>query len=212
MFFRVLNRGAPPAVVLILAFVILSARPVPAHDVSPQELVRDTSSRMLVALKDEGAAIAADPAVLDSLVTDIVLPYFDFRRMSQWVLGKYWRKATLDQREHFVVEFRALLVRTYGRALSEYAGEKVIYLPAGDTGDATSVTVRTEIELSDNTSVPVAYSMYLGPDGWKVYDVSFSGVSMVTNYRSSYGRIIRTEGMDSLIDQMIRQNTAQDSG
>ena len=212
MLFRVLNHGVRPAVVMIMAFVMLSAKPASAHDVSPLELVRDTSSRMLVALKDEGAAIAADPAVLDGLVTDIVLPYFDFRRMSQWVLGKYWRKATPDQRERFVAEFRALLVRTYGRVLSEYAGEKVVYLPAGDTGDATRVTVRTEIELSDNTAVPVAYSMYLGSDGWKVYDVAFSGVSMVTNYRSAYGRIIRMEGMDSLIDRMIRQNVAQGSG
>ena len=212
MFPRVLNQGLPLAAALIMVFIMLSARPASAHDVSPLELVRDTSSRMLVALKDEGAAIAADPAVLDSLVADIVLPYFDFRRMSQWVLGKYWRKATPDQRERFVVEFRALLVRTYGRALSEYAGENVVYLPAGDTSDTTRVTVRTEIELSDNTSVPVAYSMYLGSDGWKVYDVAFSGVSMVTNYRSTYGRIIRTEGMDSLIDQMIRHNTAQGSG
>ena len=72
--------------------------------------------------------------------------------------------------------------------------------------------MRAEIELSDNTSVPVAYSMYLGSDGWKVYDVAFSGVSMVTNYRSAYGRIIRTEGMDSLIDRMRRQNVAQGSG
>ena len=54
--------------------------------------------------------------------------------------------------------------------------------------------------------------MYLGSDGWKVYDVAFSGVSMVTNYRSAYGRIIRTEGMDSLIDRMVRQNTMQGSG
>ena len=74
------------------------------------------------------------------------------------------------------------------------------------------VTVRTEIELSDNTTVPVAYSMYLGEDGWKVYDVAFNGVSLVTNYRSSYGRIIRAEGMDSLIQQMTRRNTVQSSG
>ena len=107
------------------ALLTLSAVPASAHDVSPLELVRDTSSRMLVALQDEGAVIAADPAVLDRLVADIVLPYFDFRRMSQWVLGKYWRTATAEQRERFVVEFRALLVRTYGRALSDYAGEKV---------------------------------------------------------------------------------------
>ena len=204
--------GFPRAAILVAALLVLSAVPAPAHDVSPLELVRDTSSRMLVALQDEGAVIAADPAALDRLVADIVLPYFDFRRMSQWVLGKHWRTATAEQREKFVVEFRALLVRTYGRALSDYAGEKVIYLPVGDQPGSDNVTVRTEIELSDNTSVPVAYSMYLGEDGWKVYDVAFNGVSLVTNYRSSYGRIIRAEGMDSLIQQMARRNTVQSGG
>ena len=202
----------PRAVVLITALLMMSAVPATAHDVSPLELVRDTSSRMLVALRDEGAAITKDPAVLDKLVAEIVLPYFDFRRMSQRVLGKYWRTATADQRERFVEEFRALLVRTYGRALSDYAGEKVIYLPLSEENDTRRVTVRTEIALSDASNLPVAYSMYRSPNGWKVYDVAFSGVSMVTNYRSSYGRIIRAEGMDSLIKQMNQHNTAQGSG
>ena len=212
MFFHVLRRGIFPAGVLITALVIPFTTAVSAHDISPLELVRDTSSRMLVALRDEGAAIAADPAVLDKLVVDIVLPYFDFRRMSQWVLGKYWREATAEQRERFIAEFRNLLVRTYGRLLSSYAGEQVVYLPVLDTRNKTRVKVRTEIELGDNTTVPVAYSMYLGSNGWKVYDVVFDGVSMVTSYRSSYGRIIRTQGMDSLISQINRRNTVQSGG
>ena len=199
----------PPAAVFIIAFVMLFTTAVYAHDISPLELIQDTSSRMLVALEDNGAAITDDPAVLDRLVTDIVLPYFDFRRMSQWVLGKYYRKATADQRERFVVEFRNLLVRTYGRFLSDYAGEKVVYLPVADTSNATTVKVRTEIEFDDNSIISVAYSLYSGPDGWKVYDVAFDGVSMVTNYRSSFGQIIRTEGMDSLISQMVRRNSGQ---
>ena len=204
--------GYPRAALLMAAFLALCANRLPAHDNSPLELVRDTSSRMLIALQDQSAVIASDPAALDRLVADIVLPYFDFRRMSQWALGKYWRTATAQQRESFVMQFRALLVRTYGRALSDYAGEKVIYFPVGDEPGADKATVRTEIELSDNSSVPVAYSMYLGVDGWKVYDVAFNGASLVTNYRSSFGRIIRAEGMDSLIRQMQRRNTVQDSG
>ncbi|NOR40947.1 MAG: ABC transporter substrate-binding protein, partial [Gammaproteobacteria bacterium] len=192
-------RAFPLAVVLIMVLVMPFPSAASAHEISPLELVRDTSSRMLVALKDEGAAIAADPAVLDRLVADIVLPYFDFIRMSQWVLGKYYRKASPEQRELFVAEFRNLLVRTYGRFLSDYSDEKVIYLPAAEVKNATSVKVRTQIELSDNSTISVAYSLYSSSNGWKVYDVAFDGVSMVTNYRSSFGRIIRTEGMDSLI-------------
>jgi len=202
-------RAFPLAVVLMMVLVMPFPSAASAHEISPLELVRDASSRMLVALKDEGAAIAVDPAVLDRLVADIVLPYFDFIRMSQWVLGKYYRKASPEQRERFVTEFRNLLVRTYGRFLSDYADEKVIYLPAAEVKNATSVKVRTEIELSDNSTISVAYSLYSSSNGWKVYDVAFDGVSMVTNYRSSFGRIIRTEGMDSLIIQMARRNSEE---
>ncbi|MDH5469215.1 MAG: ABC transporter substrate-binding protein [Gammaproteobacteria bacterium] len=190
--------------------VAVCATPAPA-DILPQELVRDTSSRMLSALRDEQDAIKNNPGRLYELVSDIVLPYFDFRRMSQWVLGKNWRTATPDQRERFVEEFRKLLVRTYGTALSEYADEKIIYLPFAASNDARMVTVRTEIEQGGST-IPISYSMYNSSEGWKVYDVAISGVSLVTNYRSTFGTIIRDEGMDSLIKQLVERNNAVTDG
>jgi phospholipid transport system substrate-binding protein len=200
-------------VVLILLLSALLVLPAvhAASDVSPQELVRDTSSRMLAALGAEREAIAKHPGRLYELVSTIVLPYFDFERMSMWVLGKNWRKATPDQRARFVEQFRVLLVRTYGTALSDYADEKIIYLPyvAGDRDDRT--TVRTEIEHA-GSSIPISYSMYKGSDGWKVYDVVISGVSLVTNYRSTFGTIIRDKGMDSLIQQLTERNNERADG
>jgi phospholipid transport system substrate-binding protein len=181
-----------------------------ADDITPQELVRDTSSRMLVALHDEQESIREDSGRLYELVSEIVLPYFDFRRMSQWVLGKNWRKATPEQRERFVEQFRLLLVRTYGSALFEYADEKIIYLPFVADSKAKTVTVRTEIELPAATAIPITYSMYRSNAGWKVYDVSISGVSLVTNYRSTFGSIIRKDGMDVLISQMFERNRQVD--
>ena len=196
--------------VLLALAVATHATPAPGN-ISPQELVRDTSSRMLSALRDEREAISRNPGRLYELVSDIVLPYFDFRRMSQWVLGKNWRSATEDQRERFVEQFRQLLVRTYGTALSEYADEKIIYLPFMEKSGARTVTVRTEIEQGGST-IPISYSMYNSSDGWKVYDVSISGVSLVTNYRSTFGNIVRDEGMSSLIKQLVERNGMQSDG
>lgn len=191
---------------LLMMFAALTANAVPAPgNMSPQELVRDTSSRMLSALRDEREEIVSNPGRLYELVADIVLPYFDFERMSQWVLGKNWRTVTPEQRVRFVEQFRKLLVRTYGTALSDYADEKIIYLPHSDSGDNVKVTVRTEIEQGGST-IPIHYSMYNSKDGWKVYDVAISGVSLVTNYRSTFASIIRGEGMDSLIDQLVKRN------
>ncbi|MGB5471904.1 MAG: ABC transporter substrate-binding protein [Gammaproteobacteria bacterium] len=176
-----------------------------ASDITPLELVRDTSSRMLVALKDNRAAIKQDSSRLYDLVSTIVLPYFDFERMSQWVLGKNWRTATPEQRDRFVEQFRGLLVRTYGQALSDYADEKIVYLPFAGDLSAPTVTVRTEIEQAGST-IPISYSMYRSGEGWKVYDVAISGVSLVTNYRSSFGNIIRDKGIDNLITQLVEKN------
>jgi len=198
-------------VLAVLLTVVIAGRAAGATDISPLDLVRDTSSRMLSALHDEQDSIARDSDRLYELVSTIVLPYFDFERMSQWVLGKNWRKATPEQRAAFVEQFRILLVRTYGRALSEYADEKIIYLPFVDDGKSGTVTVRTEIEQAGST-IPISYSMYNGKDGWKVYDVAISGVSLVTNYRSSFGNVISKEGMDSLIRQLSARNNGKDDG
>ncbi|MGB5261563.1 MAG: ABC transporter substrate-binding protein [Gammaproteobacteria bacterium] len=199
-----LARKFVPLLLMLLISMPASAIPAPS-DISPQELVRDTSSRMLNALRDQQDEIAKNPGRLYELVAEIVLPYFDFERMSQWVLGKNWRTATPEQRAHFVEQFRKLLVRTYGNALSGYADEKIIYLPFADNPDTPKVTVRTEIEQGGST-IPINYSMYNSKDGWKVYDVAINGVSLVTNYRATFDSIIRGEGIDNLIKQLVDRN------
>jgi phospholipid transport system substrate-binding protein len=175
-------------------------------DLSPEELVRDTSSRMLVALKTQKAQIEEDKSRIYALVSDIVLPYFDFRRMATWALGRYWRDANPDQQERFVVEFREMLVRTYGIALADYSDQKIVYLPLRAEPGDRDVTVRTEIEQAGGPAIQITYSMYLTTDGWKVYDVSINGVSLVTNYRTTFASIIRKDGMDSLIKQLQNRN------
>ena len=201
-------RSVAPLLALLLA---VSVRAL-AADVSPQELVRDTSSRMLLAMHDERSVIEKDTAQLYRLVEEIVLPYFDFRRMSQWVLGKNWRAATPQQRERFVEQFRMLLVRTYSTALLEYADEEIVYLPFAEEHGGKNVLVRTEINQPGVGVIPVTYSMYPSGDGWKVYDISISGVSLVTSYRSTYGSIIRKDGIDRLINQLAERNRLQSDG
>lgn len=197
-----------PLLALLLAIPVLA----PASDLSPQELVRDTSSRMLVAMHEEQGAIEKDATHLYRLVEEIVLPYFDFQRMSQWVLGRNWRKATTAQREQFVEQFRMLLVRTYGTALLEYADGEIVYLPYAGERDASRVMVRTEIDQAGVGVIPISYSMYQSGSGWKVYDISISGVSLVTSYRSTYGSIIRKDGIDRLIGQLAERNRLQADG
>ena len=204
-----------PVIIRVIApLLVLLAMSVPglASELSAQQLVRDTSSRMLVAMRAEQGRIEKDTAHLYQLVEQIVLPCFDFRRMSQWVLGRNWRSATPQQREQFVDQFRMLLVRTYSTALLEYADGEIVYLPVAEGSGGKTVTVRTEIDQPGIGVIPVTYSMYPSDSGWKVYDIAISGVSLVTSYRSTYGSIIRKDGIDRLIAQLAERNSLQADG
>jgi phospholipid transport system substrate-binding protein len=178
---------------------VLSSQP-------PLELVRDTSAQMLARFRQEKSVIDRTPDHLYTLVSEIVLPHFDFERMGRWTLGKYWNHATSEQRTQFVSEFRSLLVRKYGNALAEYADEEIVFLPFTMGENDTQVTVQTEIKPANGIPVNIAYRLYRTDNGWKVYDIAIEGISLVTNYRSSFISKIRQDGLEQLIRQLAALN------
>ncbi len=173
---------------------------------SPQDLVQQTAEQMLDKLRTERQIIDAHPGRIYELVNKIVLPHFDFERMSRWVLGRYWRTATPQQRKEFVEQFQALLVRTYAKSLSSYADNKITYLPFRGTPQQTEVKVRTEVDQPGGFPIPIDYDLYLKGDEWKVYDVTIDGVSLVTNYRTTFANQIRRDGLDKLIASLAERN------
>lgn len=170
------------------------------------QLVQKTSDEMLHALRQNRKELDNDSTKLYGLVDEIVLPHFDFRAMSAWVLGKYWRQATAEQRQRFTDEFRTLLVRTYAKSLLDYADENIEFLPLNAPAEADDVTVRSEVRQTTGQAIPINYSMHVKDDRWKVYDVSVDGVSLVTNYRSSFSSQIRKDGIDGLIQKLSERN------
>lgn len=179
---------------------------------SAQQLVIDTSNRVLERLHKERDQLKTNPALIYPLVQDIVLPNFDFTRMSQWVLGRYWRQASAEQRGRFTTEFRDLLVRTYAKALLDYSGQAIHYLPLNASEGATDLTVRTEIDQPGGPPIAINYRMYKKGEAWKVYDISVEGISLVTNYRSSFATEIRQGGLNKLIASLEDLNKKAQQG
>jgi phospholipid transport system substrate-binding protein len=140
------------------------------------------------------------------LVDKIVLPHFDFYKMSSRVLGKYWRRASDEQKEKFTKEFRILLVRTYAKALVDNMDQTIDYMPVHAPENAEDVTVKTEIPQQGSFPLPIDYSMYLTNGEWKVYDVEIDGISLVINYRTTFANEIRQAGLDKLIAKLSSRN------
>ncbi|MCB1774751.1 MAG: ABC transporter substrate-binding protein [Gammaproteobacteria bacterium] len=172
----------------------------------PQQMVRETGDRLLLELTKRKPELEADPRRIYPLVEDYVLPYFDFRDMSQSALGRFWRDASELQREGVTREFRELLVRTYASALLGYSGQQIEYLPMQLPEGATKVMVPTRIASAGAPPIPINYRLKFEDDKWMVYDVVIDGVSLIANYRGQFTAVVRRNGIDGLISTLASKN------
>lgn len=198
------------ALALLMMLVLVPVRA--AEIAEPESIVRETTDQVLENIRNHLEEYKKNPAKLYSMVDKLVLPHFDFERMTALALGRYKRKVKGDQKERLVKAFRDLLVRTYSKALLEYNGQKVAFLPMRGSVEQGDVTVRTEIDQPGGFPIPINYSLYLKDGQWKVYDVVIDNISMVTNYRSSFAREIKSNGVESLIKTLQTRNEEQKNG
>ncbi len=185
-----------------------SAAVTEASAESPAEtLVRETTTKVMDQLKLEQSRLAENPQIIYDLVDEYIAPHFDLNRMSRRVLGRYWRKADVAQRDRFIREFKTLLTRTYATALQQYSEETVSFLPSRPREEKNEISVRTQINLTDGPPIPITYEMYGNGESWKVYDVSIEGVSLVINYRATFAAEVRKGGLDGLIVRLEEHNS-----
>ena len=193
------------SLILMLAMPAMPAMPAMAAT-GPEQLIRETSDKVLDEIRTNSEQYKSDPQGVYDLVNTVVLPHFDFSAMTDLALGRYKDDVNEQQRPEIINEFRLLLVRTYSSALLEYSNEVLVYLPMEGSEAEGEVIVRIEIEQAGGFPIPIDYNMHLGDDGWKVFDVSVDEVSLVTNYRSSFARSIKRDGVDGLIKTLQARN------
>jgi phospholipid transport system substrate-binding protein len=168
----------------------------------PQELVENSAKRMLVELDKNRPMYVKDPAKLDDLVGNVLLPNFDTEYAARLVLGQTWRTATPDQRKRFVDAFYHSLLRNYGAALVDFTADRFVILPyKGDPNDTTA-TVRTEVKRSTGDKVPVNFSLRKVDGVWKAWDVVIEGISYVKSFRTDFGSEIQQKGLDEVINRL----------
>ena len=185
----------------------LLGTPAWAVETSPDKLVNNTAQEVLTIVRQDKDIRGGNKAKILDLVEVKILPHFNFHRMTRLAMGKNWSKAAPEQQQELVKEFRTLLVRTYSNALSTYSDATIKVEPLKNTGGETDTTVKTKvIQDSGQEPVPIDYSMEKTSDGWKVYDVTVAGVSLVTNYRSTFNNQVREGGVEKLIKTLAEKN------
>jgi phospholipid transport system substrate-binding protein len=189
-----------------LQLLACTAGPVFADASEALAVVQELTEEVYQTLQAECRSIQEEPERLYTLVEQVLSPHADLRRMSRWVLGRYWRDMNERQRREFEGQFRQLLVRTYATAIQTVSRENIHFLPPRGGGGGDKAIVRTEIRPPGEPVVGIDYAMHREPRGWLVHDVRVEGVSLVASYRTTFGEQIRAKGAAAVIDALEQRN------
>ena len=180
-------------------------------DEAPDVLVKRVSEEVLDIIRKDKEVQNGNPKRILELVDAKVLPHFNFQHMTALAVGKDWRRANPQQQQQLMQEFKTLLVRTYSNALTSYRDQTVRYKPFKMNAGDTDVVVRTEVVQPGNKPTQVDYTLEKMDNGWKVYDVTIAGISLVTNYRETFAQEVRNGGIEGLIQSIANKNKSLES-
>lgn len=182
----------------------------------PQRILEEASKEMIQLFIEKSDDIRQEPEIAHHLIREYIISKINFKLMSRWVLGSNWKKASPDQRQKFLTVFKQLIIKFYSKTLIEYlvknnlAADIIIFKTFHGKINSKYVTIRSSINPSGGAEpVNVNYDMYHNKAGlWQIYDITIEGISLVTSYRSSFKKIVKEQGMDSLISQ-LQDKTSQ---
>ncbi len=123
---------------------------------------------------------------------------FDINLIGRFVMGRYWRSTSEDQREEFLELFGDFIVATYTPRLSAFAGESV-EITGTQAIDDSDVLVTTEIGRAGNKPFNTGWRVRLRDGEPLIIDVMVEGLSLAVTQRDEFGSVLRRQGVDGLL-------------
>jgi len=172
---------------------------------TPDGLIKIIVADVITSIKSDPEIQKGNiPRVVD-LVEKKIVPHTDMRRTTQLAMGKNWSKASPEQQNQLIMEFKNLLIRTYSGALSQLRDQTVQYKPLRAAPGDTDVIVRTVV-VGKADPIPLDYRLEKTNDGWKVYDINIMGACLIEAYRNQFANQISQNGVDGLIRFLQERN------
>jgi phospholipid transport system substrate-binding protein len=159
---------------------------------------------------DEVVRIVADKELKKSeqkrrlLLKKTIGTIFDYNEMAKRSLGKHWAPLTSEEKTRFVDLFAALLENSYAGKIESYNNEKIVYVKELLDGDHAEI--KSKVVTAKRDEFTLDYRMIRQNGRWMAYDVVIEGISLVSNYRSQFSRIIKTNGYAGLVKKLEGKN------
>jgi phospholipid transport system substrate-binding protein len=205
--------GLRMGAMVLAGVLVVGLSSAPAAAGVPTDQLKGAVERVLKTLDDPALKGDARLGERRVAVRKIANEIFDFSEIAKRSMARHWQPLSEAQRTEFVGLFADLLERSYISKIETYGGEKIQY--TAERADGEFATVSTRIITKNGTEVPVDYRMIKRADRWLVYDVSIEGVSLVSNYRTQFNKIIQTTSYNELVSKLRNKQDellAEDKG
>jgi len=191
--------------VMALFLIALVFTPSGAEAGPVTERIKTTIDGALGVLRDPAMQGKAHKAERRASIRSAIEDTIDFSEMSRRSLGLNWRKRTAEEKKEFVSLFSDLLENSYISKIEQQTDEKVIYLGERINKKGTRGLVKTKVVTSKGTEIPIYYRMMKKNDKWVAYDIVIEGVSLVSNYRTQFGKIIKRSSYENLVGSLRKK-------
>jgi phospholipid transport system substrate-binding protein len=135
----------------------------------------------------------------------VINTIFDYSEMAKQTLGRHWNQRTPAERAQFTDLFASLLDNSYISKIESYNNEKIVYLK--ETIDGDHAEIKSKIVTAKRDEYTLDYRLLNENGKWMVYDIVIEGVSLVSNYRTQFSRIINTSGYSELVKKLQTKST-----
>ncbi len=162
----------------------------------PTEQLRTYTDQVLKILKNPAMTLPERREAVRHLAEEV----FDVTETARRALGLHWQQRTEPERDEFVKLFANLLEQTYINRIDEFGGEKLTYVSEQIDGDRA--IVRARITTRNGTEVPVESRLLQKENRWLIYDILVENLSLISNYRAQFDRVIRTASYEELVRRL----------
>jgi phospholipid transport system substrate-binding protein len=163
----------------------------------PLEKVRQTINSVLDVLSNQ----ALPEQERKAKVREVVLQRFNFEEMAKRSLGRHWPKRTPEEQQEFLQLFTDLIEKSYIDKIEQSEGKETIKYTE-ETIENGNASVQTTLVKERDQNIGVEYRLVKRNGDWKVYDVVIERVSLVSNYRTQFNKILLQESYEALIKKM----------
>ena len=171
----------------------------------PLELVKSAGERVIAILKDPKLKAPDKKKERVERLKEIINPIFDYEEMARRTMGGHWRRRTPVEQQEFLKLFRAFLETVYSEKVDLYEGERAVF--GRETIDQDYAEVESKVTNAKGEESPVVYRLKRTDGKWKVYDAVIENISIISNYRSQFDRVLSKSSFEEL-KKLLREKTA----